>query len=930
MELGAVDRPEASAASAPTGTVTFLFSDIEGSTTRWDRAPDAMRDAVRLHDALMRAAIARSGGHVFKTIGDAFCVAFHSADDAVVAALEAQRDLDAADFSAVDGLRVRMGIHAGSCDERDGDYFGPPVNRVARLVATAHGGQVILSAAATALARPRLPAGASFRDLGEHRLKDLAEAERVSQLVAPHLRDTFPPLRSLDNLRNNLPLQLDALVGRDEFVARVVAEVASSRLVTLLGAGGVGKTRIAIQAAAELVDGSADGVWFVDLAPLASGAFVADAIASALELGGVVGRSSSDVVVQYVRTRKMLIVLDNCEHVIADAAKIVSEIVRASPECNLLATSREPLGLAGERVVHVPTLEVPPRGPLSAADALRYGAVALFVKRAHAADGKFVLHDDSAETVADIVRRLDGIALAIELAAARVKVLSVPHLAKRLDERFRVLTGGSRTALPRQRTMYALISWSWDLLDERERAFLRRAGIFAGGWTLDAAETVCSGADIDAFDALDILESLVDKSLVGSGGTRDAPRGKLLESMRAFALEKLDESGERDEIALRHAEWMVAFCARMHLAYVASDAWFSEMEAEVDNARAAMRWALDAGRPAIAARIVLRALCGYWWFRAPHEGLLWTEQSLDALDAAAEPLLAGGLYGIRGSYLTGRRSIESYERAVAILAPLSEAGVDISAYSRLTYLLGGLGSALLNGGRIDEARVAIDRGIRLHAAEGTTKTRGYANVLANRGSCHTAEGRPDDARADFETATEIFSAIDESAGVALVELARAETEYLARDVALANALARAAATRYLELDIPVGAAEALAVAAATSYVLGESDDARERIREALRRATAASVELSACGLLAVASLACDAGDARRAARLAAYVEAREARREERTDAIAADLRARLDARLVVSLDPAAARALREMGAALGPDDVRAEASLAVE
>ena len=501
-------------APLPSGTVTLLFTDIEGSTRHWEQQRVAMSEALRRHDELLRTAIEANDGHVFKTVGDAFCAAFWRALDALAAATDAQLALAAEDWSAVGGLTVRMALHSGVTDERDGDYFGPAVNRIARLLAIAHGGQVVASATTALLLRDMMPDQADLRDMGEHRLKDLVEPERVWQLLAPGLTEQFPPLQSLNSLPNNLPRQLTPLIGRDDVLAEVEPLVLEHPLVSLVETGGIGKTRLALQIGADLLDGVGDGVWLVELAALSDAASVVNAIASTLGLREQVDRPMLDVLEQYLKPRKLLLILDNCEHLIEEAARIASAILRAGPQVRVLATSREPLRIAAERVYRVPSLTVPPDDALTAADALQYGAIAFFAERARASDAKFALSDESAPIVSEICRRLDGIALAIELAAARVKVMAPRQLAQKLDERFRVLTGGNRTALPRQQTMRALIGWSYDLLSEQEQKLFRCVSIFLGGWTLEAAETVCSDETIDALDVIDLISSLVEKSLV--------------------------------------------------------------------------------------------------------------------------------------------------------------------------------------------------------------------------------------------------------------------------------------------------------------------------------------------------------------------------------------------------------------------------------
>ncbi len=529
-------------------TLTFMFSDIEGSTQRWERDDAAMADAVRRHDELVRVAIESCGGRVFKTVGDAFCATFDEPAAAVAACLNAQRRLEVEDFSAVDGLHVRMALHTGGAVERGGDYFGPTVNRVARLLAIGHGGQVLLSGVTSDLVLDALPELATLADMGSHRLKDLSRPEQVYQLLAPDLRRDFPALRSLGLFPNNLPLESTPFVGRDGEVAEVAALLAAHRIVTLVGSGGVGKTRVSLHVAAQVLEQHRDGVWVVELAPVSEGGFIPEAVAAALSF-----RLSSNVdpltsVIASLRPLRALLVLDNCEHLVADAAAVVAAIVRSCPDIRVLATSRQGLGISGEAIYRMPSLPFPSeeeRPTITAATARSYAAVELFVTRAESADARFALTDENAPIVAEICRRLDGIALAIELAAARVKILSPAQLQRRLGERFRVLTGGSRDALPRQQTLHAMISWSYDLLAENERALLNRLAIFSGGWTIEAAEAVASADGIDALEVCDLLSSLVDKSLVSTElGERDT-RYRLLESTRSYTLEKLRASGEQ-------------------------------------------------------------------------------------------------------------------------------------------------------------------------------------------------------------------------------------------------------------------------------------------------------------------------------------------------------------------------------------------------
>ena len=629
---------DTSPAPIPSGTITFVFTDIEGSTQRWDRDRAAMEDAVRRHDNLMRAAIAAHSGHVFKTIGDAFCAAFARPEDAVSAVYDAQRTLGAEDFSAVDGLRVRAAIHTGTADERDRDYFGPAVNRVARLLGIGHGGQVLVSGVTSDLVQGALPSQASLRDLGEHRLKDLSRPEYVYQLLGPGLIAEFPPLRSLDALPNNLPLQSTAFIGRETEIVEITELVARNRLVTLVGSGGIGKTRTSLQVAANLLDGSGDGVWFVELAPLASGEYVAGTVAQVMGLSLPGDGDPVDHLVRALKGKRALLVFDNCEHIVEASARVTAALVRGCPQITILASSRQGLGIVGEATFRMPSLATPHDSvdlPLTAIDAMGYAAVALFVERARAADYRFALSEDNAPIVADICRRLDGIALAIELAAARVKILSPRQLRDRLDDRFRLLTGGGRDVLPRQQTLRALIDWSHDLLDDRERALFRRLGIFVGGFTIEGAAAVVGVETLDEFEVFDVLASLVEKSLVLAEPDGDALRYRLLESTRAYASERLAEAGERDRLAGRHLRYFRDRFVKLRDEMERSNRnalWFEAFATELDDLRFALDDAL--ARPDVVAGAELLAALAHAWLNGHYqEGIARNEAVLAALPA---------------------------------------------------------------------------------------------------------------------------------------------------------------------------------------------------------------------------------------------------------------------------------------------------------
>jgi len=500
----------------PVETLTFLFTDIEGSTVLLRRLGEGVYARVLAdHHSLIRSGLAAHGGQEVGTQGDAFFAVFSSPKACVMAVVEMQQTLESHGWPEGERVRVRMGVHTGEAAQTVTGLVGLDVHRAARVAAVAYGGQVLLSETAAALVRDSLPPGAALRDLGAHRLKDLGRPEQIFQLHAAGMQIEFPPLRSLGNpaLPNNLPAQLATFIGRDRELAEVRALVGSSRLVTLTGAGGSGKTRLSLQVAAELLDGSGDGVWLVELAAVSDEDAVAPAICRALGIAAQPGRPVPEILLDALAPQDVLIVLDNCEHLIGACAKTADAIVRHCPRVHLVATSREPLGIGGETIYRVPPLSLPPPGDGGLPAPGSSDAVALFAERAKEQGVGLVLDEETGPLMVSICTRLDGLPLAIELAAARLRSLSVGALHDRLDQRFRLLTGGSRTALGRQQTLEATVDWSYSLLNDAEQQLLRRLSVFAGSFDLDAAEAVCGFGDIEALEVTGLLGSLVDKSL---------------------------------------------------------------------------------------------------------------------------------------------------------------------------------------------------------------------------------------------------------------------------------------------------------------------------------------------------------------------------------------------------------------------------------
>ncbi|HEY1656214.1 MAG TPA: adenylate/guanylate cyclase domain-containing protein, partial [Candidatus Tumulicola sp.] len=837
----------------PSGTVTFAFTDIEGSTARWERDRAAMEAAVARHDVLLQKAIRAHGGYAFKTLGDAVCAAFSRPSEAAAAMLEAQRALAAEDFSALGGLRVRVAIHTGVAQERDGDYFGPVVNRVARLLTIGHGGQILVSEAAAAIVRADLHSE-TLRDLGEHRLKDLTRPERVYELSAPDLDSRFPPLRSLDERANDLPIQLTSFVGREAEVDEIAALLRRNRLVTLVGAGGVGKTRTALQVAANFLDEARDGVWFVELAPLASGEYVASTVAH--ELG--IPSSAADPLAELtyaLKAKTALLVFDNCEHLIASAAHVISTLLGACPNVRVLASSRQSLDVAGEQAYRLPSLE-------------ETTAVALFVERARSVDDRFALTDENASEIAEICRRLDGIPLAIELAASRTDVLGLRRLSEKLDERFRLLVQKRNDKLPRQQTLRALIDWSFDLLDDDERAVLAQLAIFAGGWTLPAAEAVCAGGDVDDWQVLDLFSALVSKSLVVTDADCEERRYGMLNSIREYSRERLEATAEAGVIAGKHARYYAGLVsAAVPLAEALEDArWRAALAPELDNLRAAVDWAIVRNGDADAG---LQLLSNIEWpelLTTPLEAIRWFDAAAEALSACADDLLRARVLRrlVRLEWLVGRSNAHRERTAQTALAA-ARASTDSD---EIAQALANLATVHRDAGRFDAAEPlfsqAYERAPALSAIALNAVLRNWAVANLQRGDVKIARQR-------FAEVAQRERPGSEAHASALLNLG--ELEFAEGNVEVARTFARQARDALARLNTaPLG----LAVCNLAAYAMAVDDlhEARELLREALALLERSGSRWMTTALEHHAVLAGLGGDHERAAILLGFTSAR--------------------------------------------------------
>ncbi len=746
--------------AGPSGTFTFVFTDIEGSTRLLQALGDAYAELLETHRGIVRGAASEAGGTEVDTQGDAFFFVFHTPSLAVRAAIAAQRALAAQSWPGGVAVRVRMGIHTGEAAVSGGTFVGMDVHRAARVTAAAHGGQVLLSEASRVLVQDKLPARAELSDLGYHQLKDLRSPEHLYQLLAPGLPSVFSPVRSLRAGRVNLPTQVTTFVGRHRELEEVRRLLAETRLLTLTGPGGTGKTRLAIEAAREVADDFADGLFYVALSSVRDHSLVPPTIADAVGLTLQTERPILDILKEYFEHRRALLVLDNFEHVFS-AASVIGELLQAAAHLRVLVTSRARLHLSAEQELPVPPMELPEPGVLPGAEDLsRYDALALFVNRARAADPTFTVDGDST-AVTEICARLDGLPLAIELAAARLNVLTPELLRQRLEHRLPVLIAGPTDASERQRTLRSTIDWSYDLLGPPDQVLFRRISVFSGGCTIGAADAVIGG---DSLDVLEALCSLVEKSLLRrTRELADEPRFRMLETIREYAHDRLVESGEADDIERRHARYYleVAESAEPHL--TTADTWSvaARLQPEQGNLRAAIAYAIRAEETETGLRIA-SAMWRFWQQRGQlEEGRQWMAQLLalpgatsrsacvaKALDAAAAMAYWQGDY---------EEASVQYEAALSIWRQLGDEPGAAEVLRSLGYLAGIKGQ-YREAHALHEQSRTVARGLEDNCA--------VAYALVGDGMIYHLEGDAEKAQSYFEDACLLFEEVGERYGLA--------------------------------------------------------------------------------------------------------------------------------------------------------------------
>ena len=853
------------ATSSP--TISLLFTDIDGSTRLLEELGDAYATLLSDHHRILEGVLATHGGTRVDAAGDGLFVSFPSARAGLLASIDAQRALSAHAWPGGVDVRVRMGLHSGEPMSAMAGYVGIDVHRAARICAAGHGGQILVSDSARGLIGTALPEGVSFRELGDHRLKDLAAAIRLHQVLAPGLNDDFPPVRSLETLPNNLPHQLSSFVGRSRELADVERRLAATSLLTLTGPGGVGKTRLALEVGAHLVDEYPGGVWFVEFSTLDDESLVADTVASTLRL-----KPSADgpisALVAAIAERPTLVILDNCEHVLDAVVQVADPLLRRCPDLRIIATSREALGMAGESLMPVPSMSLPQlvaaRTPdelqqLSASDAVR-----LFLDRGQAIDAGFGLTAENAEAIAQICHRLDGIPLAVELAAARVRSLPPAQIAARLDHRFRLLTGGSRTALPRHRTLRAAMDWSFDLLPDGERALLPRLAVFAGSFSLEAAEAVAAGGPVDADDMLDLLERLIDKSLLTPEATSTEARYRMLETIRDYAQERLSEAAEAAGVHARHRDWYLSVVEKARPGFFAGAeqaAWLTRLSDDHDNLRAALSWSHEDPDGASAELSLASGLWRFWEIRGHlAEGSAWLDRALAR---------SGGEVSVRrANALTGAGVLTSQRGEHAAAAAFHDASLllhrELGDPRGIAAACSNAASIAAELGDVERARALYQESIANTEAIGDRHGTAFSSV--NLADLMARHGDTAEADALYARAIGIFEAVGDRWGTAQATARLGQAARRRGDAALARTRYEEACELYRRISDGRGEARMLVGLGDLADEAGDAASAESHYREALTLRHRLGDRVGTAGALErLAGIAADRPD--RAARL---------------------------------------------------------------
>ncbi len=816
----------------PTGTITFLFTDIEGSTIRWERHPAAMRVAVARHDILLQNSMKTHNGAIFKTVGDAFYVAFTTAGEALLAAVQAQRALTAETWiKEIDPLRVRMAIHTGEAELRGQDYFGQTLNRVARILSSGHGGQILLSLITSSLVRDTLPADITLRDLGEHRLKDIQQPEHIFQAIVPELPADLPPLKTLDLHPNNLPTQLTPFVGRKKDLEAVCALLmrAEVRFITLTGPGGTGKTRLGLQAATSVAQAFPDGIYFVELASMREANLVASAVVQATDLRENGDQSIVEQLKQHINGR-VLLLLDNFEQVM-DAASFVTDLLLSCLHLKILVTSRAPLHLDGEQEYPVAPLAVPDLKSFTNLTVVsQYDAIALFIQQARAVKPDFTLTKTNARAVIEICARLDGLPLAIELAAVRINLLPPQAMLKRLGNRLKLLIGERKRSI-RQQTLRGAIAWSYDLLQTHEKIMFGQLAIFIGGCTLEAIEAVCGAAkDLD-IDLLDVLKSLLDKSLLRQQEQASGePRFDMLHTIREYALEQLSMD-EKETLLRLHAEYYLSLAeqAASHLTGTEQKLWLNHLAVEYENLQAALWWCAEQKEIELGLRLS-GALWRFWLLRGQlHEGRRWLEAFL-AMQGSASISAWVRAKALDGASILARNQNDSVraatlaEGALQLGQELNDKEIVSGAYVTLAYV------AKLHGDN-QRATTLLEESLKIRRELGDR--RGTASLLNNLGNVALNQGQLDLAATLQEESLALFREVDDEYAIATVLIMLGEVEHSRQNYMRASLLYEESLKLCRDLEYLWGTAASLLQLGDIACRRDDFDNAMDMYQESL-------------------------------------------------------------------------------------------------
>jgi len=742
----------------PTGTVTFIFTDIEGSTKLSQQFVDAYPAALEKHHAILRSAIESNNGYVFRIAGDAFCCAFGKAEDAVKAAIDIQLNLANEKWEQV-VIKIRIGLHTGTAEWNGERYMGYiTLARTARVMSTGYGEQIVISNDTYELCRDKFDAvkekDVTFRDLGERRLKDVIQPIRLFQIISPGLREEFPPLKTLDSRPNNLPVQLTSFIGREDVMEQVKELFKQTHLLTIIGFGGGGKTRLSMQVGADMIDDFNNGVFIAELAPVSDPSMVVQTIMNSLEVKEEPGRSLEETLTDYLKEKELLLILDNCEHLINECAELSDILLSKCPKLKIIATSREALNCAGEQTFIIPPLSLPDASKDNTPEQLtQYESVRLFIERALSVSPNFRVTNTNAPALAEICNHLDGIPLAIELAAARVKVLSLEKIYERLNDRFSLLTGGRRTALPRQQTLRAMIDWSYDLLSEKEKTLWNRLSVFQGGWTLESAEEICSDEKVKQREVLDLLIQLAEKSIIIYDEEKE--RYRILETMKQYGEEKLIDSEEQEIVLARHLNYYMEFSVSSSPKVELSEAalWLERLESEHSNFQSAIYNSIKLGETEKGGRTA-NALSRFWIIRGHSStGKIMGEKILEQESELSKPTLAliicnlGNLSLLQGNFKASRGY---FEKSLKI-------GREIDDNPAIANSLIGLGSISVFQGDIHNALVYYQECLEISRA--MNEKRGTAMCLNNLGMVAIHQNEYEKAKDYYEESLAIYREI---------------------------------------------------------------------------------------------------------------------------------------------------------------------------